>query len=216
MSGGVPVAPSIQGLGRKGGGRIGLLGGSFNPAHEGHLHISRAALRLLRLDAVWWLVSPQNPLKSIEDMVPIAARMASATAIARHPRIHATDIEQTLGTRYTADTIAKLKTRFSGVRFVWLMGADNLIQLPRWGRWQEIAESVPIAVFGRPAYSTRAMQGKVTQRYARSRVSEAGASRLVYRHAPAWAFFSIRLHSASSTVLRDAGQVAALSGGTWQ
>lgn len=215
MSSVLPRAPSIQGLGRK-HGRIGLLGGSFNPAHEGHLHISLAALRLLKLDAVWWLISPQNPLKSADGMAPLAARKATAAAVARHPRIHATDIEQSLRTRYTADTLAKLKARFPSVRFVWLMGADNLIQLPHWARWQEIAASVPIAVFGRPAYSTRAMQGKATLRYARNRVSGMNAGRLAYRAPPAWSFFPIRSHNASSTALREAGQIAALPGGSRQ
>lgn len=209
----VPHAPAIHGLGRR-HGRIGLFGGSFNPAHEGHLHISLAALRLLKLDAVWWLVSPQNPLKSAEGMAPLEERKAAAMAMARHPRIHATDIEASLGTRYTADTLAALKLRFPGVRFVWLMGADNLIELPRWIRWQEIATSVPIAVFGRPDYSTRAMTGKVTQRYARNRVSLMDAGQLASRVPPAWAFFPIRLHTASSTALREAGQVAALLGGS--
>lgn len=212
----VPVAPSIQGLGRKGGGRIGLLGGSFNPAHEGHLYISREALKRLRLDAVWWLVSPQNPLKVSDDMAPLAARMASAEAMARHPRIHATDIEQHLRTRYTADTLTMLKARFPGTHFVWLMGADNLIQLPRWARWQKIAESVPIAVFGRPAYSSRAMLGKVAQRYARKRVDAADAGRLAGLLPPAWAFFPIKLHTASSTALREAGLSAADFGGSKQ
>ena len=209
-----PVAPSIQGLGRRSGGRIGLLGGSFNPAHAGHLHISLAALRRLRLDAVWWLVSPQNPLKSADGMAQLDARMASAAAMARHPRIHPTDIEHHLGTRYTVDTLSRLKARFPGVHFVWLMGADNMIQLPRWVRWHEIAETVPIAVFGRPTYSMRAMLGKVAQRYAHQRVDTADAGRLADCAPPSWAFFSIQLHTASSTALREAGHVAADLGGS--
>lgn len=212
----VPVAPSIQGLGRRGGGRIGLLGGSFNPAHDGHLHISREALKRLRLDAVWWLVSPQNPLKLASGMAPLAARMTSALAMARHPRIHVTEIEGQLGTRYTADTLASLKTRFPGTHFVWLMGADNLIQLPHWARWQKIMESVPIAVFGRPAYSSRAMLGKVAQRYARKRVDVADAGRLAGCSPPAWAFFPIKLHPASSTALRSADRATADFGGSKQ
>lgn len=216
MSGAVPVPPGIEGLGRKDGGRIGLLGGSFNPAHEGHLHISLTALRLLDLDAVWWLVSPQNPLKAVDGMAPLADRMASAAAMAQHPRIFATDIEQTLGTRYTVDTLAKLKQRFPGVRFVWLMGADNMIQLPRWARWQEIAATVPIAVFGRPAYSMRAMLGKVAQRYAHRRIDAADAGLLARSEPPAWAFFPIKLHTASSTALRTAGGTAADFGGSKQ
>lgn len=216
MSARFPAAPGIEGLGRKSGGRIGLLGGSFNPAHEGHVHISCEALRRLRLDAVWWLVSPQNPLKPAAGMAPLAERLASAAAVARHPRIHPTDIERHLGTRYTVDTLKALKRRFPGVHFVWLMGADNMIQLPRWARWQEIAETAPIAVFGRPAYSMRAMLGKVAQRYSHARIDAADAGRLAGCEPPAWAFFPIKLHPASSTVLRRAGQAAADFGGSEQ
>ena len=211
-----PPAPGIEGLGRRSGGRIGLLGGSFNPAHDGHLHISRVALRRLRLDAVWWLVSPQNPLKPAAGMAPLAERMASAAAVARHPRIHPTDIERHLGTRYTVDTLKALKRRFPGVRFVWLMGADNMIQLPRWARWQEIVETAPIAVFGRPAYSMGAMLGKVAQRYSHARIDAVDAGRLADCKPPAWAYFPIKLHPASSTALRRAGQAAADIGGSEQ
>jgi nicotinate-nucleotide adenylyltransferase len=111
--------------------RIGLLGGSFNPVHEGHVHISLEAIKRLRLDAVWWLVSPQNPLKSSEGMAPYAERLASAQSYARHPRIHVSGIEKTLGTRYTIDTLRALTKRMPRQQFLWLMGADNLAQLHR-------------------------------------------------------------------------------------
>ena len=201
-----------MGLGRKGGGRIGLLGGSFNPAHEGHRHISLAALRHLKLDAVWWLVSPQNPLKPMAGMAPLPDRMASAKAMARHPRILPTDIEQHLKTRFTADTLTELRRRWPGQKFVWLMGADNLQQLPRWDRWTEIAGSVPIAVFDRPAYSSKAMLGKAAQRYARHRIDPVNAGKLADCQPPAWAFFPIKLHPASSTALRQTGFAADLGG----
>ena len=205
--------PSLLGLGRRDGGRIGLLGGSFNPAHEGHRHISVLALQYLRLDAIWWLVSPQNPLKPTADMAPFEARFASAARMARHPRIWPSDLEAQLGTRYTIDTLAALQARLPTVRFVWLMGADNLLQFPRWANWQDIAARVPIAVWGRPSYSVRAMVGKVAQRYAHKRIPIEAAGQLALADPPAWGFFPIRLHPASATALRHAGQAATLDGG---
>ncbi len=142
------------------GRRIGLLGGSFNPAHGGHLHISRLALSRLDLDEVWWLVSPQNPLKPAAGMAPFAERLAQAADIAAADRrIKVSDIEARLGTRYTADTLKALTRRFPRARFVWLMGGDNLAQLPYWKRWQDIVGTVPIAVFDRPGSSLRALAG---------------------------------------------------------
>jgi nicotinate-nucleotide adenylyltransferase len=208
--------PLLYGLGRRNGGRIGLLGGSFNPAHKGHLHISRLALQYLKLDAVWWLVSPQNPLKSTTDMAPFANRFASAKAMARHPRIAPSDLETQLGTRYTIDTLTALQLAMPKTRFVWLMGADNLTQLPRWAKWTNIAARVPIAVWGRPAYSVRAMQGKVAQRYARNRLPLEAAGQLARSQPPAWIFLPIRLHPASATVFRLAGHSATIYGGPQQ
>ena len=129
--------------------RIGLLGGSFDPAHDGHLYVSEIARRVLKLDYVWWLVSPGNPLKPEPDALGV--RLARArTAARQHPFIRVTDIEQRLGTRYTIDTVRALKHRFPRVRFVWLMGSDNLEQFARWRSWREIARIVPIAVVRRP------------------------------------------------------------------
>jgi nicotinate-nucleotide adenylyltransferase len=128
--------------------RIGLLGGSFDPAHEGHLHVSEVARRALKLDQVWWLVSPGNPLKPEPD--PFEQRLARARLVARAPFIHVTGIERQLGTRYTIDTVRALQTRFSRVDFVWLMGSDNLVQFSRWRRWRELAAAIPIAVVRRP------------------------------------------------------------------
>lgn len=137
------------------GTAIGLLGGSFNPAHGGHRHISLEAMRRLKLDAVWWLVSPQNPLKPVAGMAPLGARMASARRVARHPRIRVTDVEARLGTQLTIDTIAGLKALHPQVRFLWIMGADNLLQFHRWAAWRDIARAVPVVVVARPGYTGR-------------------------------------------------------------
>ncbi|MEG8015214.1 nicotinate-nucleotide adenylyltransferase [Sphingomonas sp. 22R3R2A-7] len=138
--------------------RIGILGGSFNPAHRGHRAITLAAIDALALDAAWWLVSPGNPLKdAARDMAPLPARLASARAMARRAPIRATDIETRLHTRYTLDTIRKLKRRHPKNRFIWLMGADNLAEFHRWKNWRQIAREVPIAVIARPGYDGRAL-----------------------------------------------------------
>jgi nicotinate-nucleotide adenylyltransferase len=184
--------------------RIGLLGGSFNPAHDGHRHISLYALKALRLDAVWWLVSPQNPLKDARDTAALAERLALAGTTARHPRIAVTALETALGTRYTADTLAELARRYPRTRFVWLMGADNLGQMPRWRRWTRIFGAVPIAVFGRPTYSLKALRGPAAQRFCRRRVGGHRVRGLAGRETPAWTFLRNPLHPASSTAIRRA------------
>lgn len=132
---------------------VGLLGGSFNPAHGGHRRMSVEALRRLRLDAVWWLVSPQNPLKPVAGMAPLADRLASTRRVAAHPRIHVSAIEAELGTQLTIDTVQALRRRFPHIRFLWLMGADNLQQFHRWADWRGIARAVPIVVMARPHYA---------------------------------------------------------------
>ncbi len=137
--------------------RIGLLGGSFNPAHRGHRRVSLAAIRALALDEVWWLVSPGNPLKPEAGMAPLPARLASAQRVARHAPIRPTAIEQRLGTRYTVDTVRKLVRMYPQHRFVWLMGADNLAQFHRWRDWRGIARTVAIAVIARPGYDGAAL-----------------------------------------------------------
>jgi nicotinate-nucleotide adenylyltransferase len=199
------LPPALAARGRR---RIGLLGGSFNPAHGGHLHLSLLALKLLDLDEVWWLVSPQNPLKAVRGMAPFAERLASAEALARHPRIRVTDIEARLGTRFTADTVAALKRRFPQARFVWLMGADNLVQIPRWERWTEIFRAVPIAVFARPSYSLRGLSSPAARRFARRRVGPSAARRLADIAPPAWAFLPTRLDARSATAIRSRRAVA--------
>jgi nicotinate-nucleotide adenylyltransferase len=185
------------------GRRIGLLGGSFNPAHGGHLHISRLALSLLDLDEVWWLVSPQNPLKPIAGMVPFAERLEAAAGVAAASRrIRVSGIEDRLGSTYTADTLGMLRRRFPRAHFIWLMGGDNLAQLPYWKRWQEIFRTVPIAVFDRPGTALRALAGIAAHRFARSRIPVTAARRLALMPPPAWVFFHTRLDPRSATRIR--------------
>lgn len=185
------------------GRRIGLLGGSFNPAHEGHLHLSRRALAALRLDRVVWLVAPQNPLKPVAGMAPLAERLARARAVARHPRVEVSCLEQRLGTRYTVDTLARLRQRWGGTRLVWLMGADLMLQLPDWHRWQRLFELVPVAIFDRRTYAYRALAGLAARRYRRYRIRCPAA--LPAREPPAWCFVRGPTHPASATEIRRRG-----------
>jgi len=182
--------------------RVGLLGGSFNPAHAGHLHISRLAIRRLKLDQVWWLVSPQNPLKTPRGMASLDERLAGAARAAADPRVRVGALERDLGTRYTADTVAALGARFPGVRFVWLMGADLLLQLPRWKRWRDVFRAVPIAVFARPSYSLKARSGRAARRFATARRLASRAPDLAAMTPPAWVFLRIPLHGASASRIR--------------
>jgi nicotinate-nucleotide adenylyltransferase len=182
--------------------RIGLLGGSFNPAHEGHRHISLLALKRLRLDEVWWMLTPQNPLKSARDTAPFEERLKAATRVARHPRIRVTDIEKRLGTSHTADTLALLLPRFPKCRFVWLMGADNLVQVSEWKDWQRIFRLVPIAVFARPPYSKPALVARSARVFAERRVSESRARSIAMMSPPAWVFLHTRPHAGSATRIR--------------
>ena len=152
-----PPGPVADGL------RIALLGGSFDPAHDGHLYASLIALRALNLDYVWWLVSPGNPLKPAPRSLD--QRLAAARAIARHPRIRITAIEAGLHTRYTVDTVGALQRRFPRVRFVWLMGSDNLLQFCRWRRWQDIARRLPIVVVRRPGSALATLPAALTRRF---------------------------------------------------
>jgi len=184
------------------GRRIGLLGGSFNPAHEGHVAVSRFALKRLGLDQVWWLVSPQNPLKSAHGMAPLSERLLAARRRAGHARIVVTDIERELGTLYTADTLRALKRRFPRTHFVWLMGADNLAQLPKWHKWTHIFEAVPVAVFRRPAYAAGRKRGKAAQRFDGAWMPVCRSGRLALSKAPAWLVLDNRLDPLSSTQVR--------------
>jgi nicotinate (nicotinamide) nucleotide adenylyltransferase/ribosome silencing factor RsfS/YbeB/iojap len=181
------------------------MGGSFNPAHGGHLHLSLLALKHLDLDEVWWLVSPQNPLKPVKGMAPFATRLEQARRVAvRHPQLRVSDLEGRLrGSGYTADTLKALRRRFPRVRFVWLMGSDNLFQISRWERWPGIFRTVAVAVFDRPSYSLRALSGIAAERFARSRIPVTAARRLAEIPPPAWVFFHTPLDPRSATRIRS-------------
>ncbi len=194
MRSGFPIA-------RK-GMTIGLLGGSFDPAHGGHVHITKAALRSVGVDRVWWLVSPGNPLKA-DPPAPLEVRLARARAVMRHPRVTVSDLESRLGTRATADTIDALRRIYPGVRFVWLMGADNLAQFHRWGRWQDILRAVPVGVFARPGWGVRARRSVAAQVFGQARARR--AERIAGRAAPAWSFVNLPMDDSSSTAIRAAG-----------
>lgn len=178
---------------------IGLFGGSFNPAHAGHLMVAETARRRLKLDQVWWVVARGNPLKS--DHGDYAARLASARALARSPGMRVTDIETQLGLTYSIDTLRALQKAAPEARFVWLMGADNLAGFQCWKDWEEIARRVPIAVIGRPgARITRATA--FARKFARHRLPEADAAHLPQSAPPAWVYIRVRESALSSTALR--------------
>ncbi len=183
---------------------IGLMGGSFNPAHKGHRAISLFAMDSLGLDAYWWMVSPGNPLKPQSDMAPLPARMASAKAQAKRTPIKVTAIEQALGTVYTAETLKKLVARYPKTQFIWIMGADNLLQFHHWRRWRDIARLMPIAVIARPSYSPQVVAGPAMAWFRRF------VRRSDQRHhwtkwsTPALVFLRFRPDPRSATALRRA------------
>ena len=182
--------------------RIGLLGGSFNPAHEGHRHVSLEALKRLDLDEVWWLVSPQNPLKAGDGMEPLATRVARAKQLARHPRIRVEAPELLLGTRYTLDTVRALNRLYPAARFVWLMGSDILPQLVDWAGWRELFAAIPIAAFARPGWSYAALASAAPRAFARYRIDAGRARARASCQPPAWCFIPSRLDSHSATAIR--------------
>ncbi len=182
--------------------RIGLLGGSFNPAHEGHRHVSLEALKRLGLDEVWWLVSPQNPLKSDDGMEPLTTRVARAKQFAHHARIRVDAPELLLGTRYTLDTVRALRRTYPHAHFVWLMGADILPQLIDWQGWRELFAAIPIAAFARPGWSYAALQSAAPRAFARYRIAADKARSLASCPPPAWCFIPSRLDSHSATAIR--------------
>ena len=198
--GGRPLPPWCAGL------RVGLFGGSFNPPHGGHRLVSLTALRRLALDRVWWVVTPGNPLKRHDGLPDLDARVAAARHVADHPRIAVTGVEAGIGMRYTVDTVRHLKRRCPGVRFVWIMGADNLLQLPRWRRWRELVDLVPLAVVDRPGSTLPSLSGRAAAVLARGRLREADARLLPTRRPPAFVYLHGPRSSASSTALRDAGR----------
>ena len=197
---GLPPAPP--------GSRIGLYGGSFNPAHEGHRLVSLTALRRLRLDAVWWLVTPGNPLKDISALPPIETRMRRAAAIAAHPRLVVTGLEAGWGIRYSADLVERLSRRLPLVRFVFVMGSDSLATLHLWRRWRHLAATCPIAVVNRPGFLAEALAAPAARALARYRIDEREAASLADRRPPAWVFLMGPRSPASSTALRAAASSA--------
>ena len=185
------------------GMRVGIYGGSFNPAHEGHAHVAETARRKLGLDRVIWLVSPQNPLKPTHETASQRERMAGARRFAHGPRMIVSDAESRMGTQYTIDTLRALKGRFPQVRFVWLMGADSLAMFHRWRGWTQIMQTTPVAVVSRPWISLKSRFSPAARRFAHSRLPIDQARGLPDRKAPAWVFLNGPLNFQSSSALRE-------------
>ena len=187
---------------------IGLLGGSFDPPHAGHVHVTREAIKAFGLNWVWWLVSPGNPLKA-RGPAPLDRRMAAARALVDDPRVEVTDIEAHLGTRVTAETLAQMVRLYPGVRFVWLMGADNLAQLHRWQNWRAIMETVPVGVVARPGDRISARMARAARVYDWARIDGQARHLLGRAQAPAWCFVNVPMVDISSTDLRARGDWSA-------
>ena len=183
---------------------VGLFGGSFDPPHAGHAHLSREAMKRLRLDRLWWLVSPGNPLKP-DAPAPLAERLEAARTRITHPRVIITDIEAQLGTRASIDTLTRLRALYPGTRFVWLMGADNLAGFHRWQHWQEIFALMPIAVFARPGQRLAALNSPAARRFAVARLPAHVAPLLSRRAPPAWVWLDMPMRNDSSTAMRRKG-----------
>ena len=183
--------------------RVGLFGGSFNPAHEGHAHVAETARRRLRLDRVIWLVSPQNPLKSSHETASLSERLAGARAFARGRDMIVTDLETRLGSAYTIDTVRALQARFPRVKFVWIMGADSLAGFHRWRGWTQILREVPVAVVSRPWIALKSRVAPAVRRFARFRIRSTQAASLPDQAAPRWVFLRGPLNFQSSTNLRE-------------
>ena len=184
---------------------IGLLGGSFDPPHAGHVHISKAALKRFGLHQLWWLVSPGNPLKA-KGPAPLPDRLSASRAIMRHPRVRVTDIDARLGTKYTAQTLAALRRRYPGVRFVWLMGADNLAQFHHWQDWRWIMDHVPVGVLARPDDRLSARMSRAARVYRQAKLSKHAAHIIGRCPAPAWSFVNLPMSNQSSTAIRARGE----------
>ncbi len=188
------------------GMRIGLFGGTFNPPHEAHRAASLLALKRLGLDRIWWLVTPGNPLKENRALPPLSKRIAASRKAASHPAIEVTGIEEALRTRFTCDTVAKLQARFPKVRFVFIIGADNLAGFHRWKNWRALASMIPIAVVDRPDYDLSALATPAASTLARARIDESDAALLALLEPPAWVFLHGLKSELSSTALRAAAK----------
>ncbi|NOD86336.1 MULTISPECIES: nicotinate-nucleotide adenylyltransferase [unclassified Ruegeria] len=184
---------------------VGLFGGSFDPPHQGHVHVTLQAMKAFGLDRVWWLVSPGNPLKE-RGPAPMDKRMAAARNVMQHPRVEVTDIEALTGTRATADTLTVLQRLYPQVRFVWLMGADNLAQFHRWKDWRGIMDSVPVGVVARPGDRISARMSRAARVYAKYRIDGQARHLLGRAQAPAWCFVNVPMVDVSSTEIRTRGE----------
>ena len=184
------------------GQRVGIMGGTFNPPHAGHMMVARTALQRLGLDQLWWVVTPGNPLKINGGLPPLAARVAQVQELARDPRMRVTGFEHELGSTFTVDSLAFLRRRHPGVHFVWVMGADGLASFHRWRDWRRIAQLMPMAVVDRPGYRLRALASPAARALVRVRQRESGALGLSLRAPPAWCLLTTRLSALSSTDLR--------------
>ena len=191
--------PASRGL------RVGLLGGSFDPPHLGHVHITRLALRRFQLDQVWWLVSPGNPLKA-DAPAAMARRLVASRALVRHPRVRITALEPRLGTRYTAETLGAVRALYPDVRFIWLMGADNLSGFHHWENWRDIMHTVPVGVLSRPDNQLAAGLSRTAQVFGRYRLPREAARLLPFAPTPAWTLLSGPMGEASSTEIRASGR----------
>lgn len=194
------LPPSASGM------RIGLFGGSFNPPHEGHILVSRQVMRALELDAVWWLVSPGNPLKDNSNLAPLIDRVKAARALIELPNIHVTGFEAEHGFRYSYDSLRYLKQILSDRRLVWIMGADNLASFHHWEHWQRIARLLPMAIYERPGSSRQAPFSRAAIRFAPYRLDAADAPLLPYKKPPAWVYLRGLVSEQSSTALRAKNQ----------
>lgn len=195
------ASEGLRGEGIAPGMKIGLFGGSFDPVHEGHRHVAQTAKRRLGLDQVWWLVSPQNPLKT-RQAGDFSKRLETVRRHAGGQGMIVSNIESRFGTRYTADLIDRLKSRFPRTHFVWVMGGDNLRHFHHWHRWQDILAALPVAVVARPQAPLKAQLSLMTRRFAHSRIRESEAKKLPLTNPPAWTYLTEPLQSVSSTALR--------------
>ena len=189
------------------GMRVGLFGGSFDPAHEGHAHVARTVVKRLELDRLIWLVSPGNPLKPAAS-AELARRVDSARRMALGPKMTVSDAEARLGVRYTIDTVRALKARHPGVRFVWIMGADSLLGFHRWRGWAELMHEIPVAIVTRPGSAIRSRTAPAARRFARARLPSGRAHDLALVRPPAWIFLRAPWSFASSTALRARAKAA--------
>ena len=185
--------------------KIGILGGSFNPAHEGHLSISKIALQRLNLDAVWWIISPRNPLKKYDILYDFEERVSSAEKVIDTNHISISKLERDAQIKYTIGTVEYLNTRYFGTKFVWIMGADNLKDFHRWREWDKLALTVPIAIIDRPSSSLDVTSSLFANKYRKYRVDEADAQNLANKKQPAWVFLHSKLNDQSSSQLRNSG-----------